>query len=127
MTTYNPHAPQPTLIETLHTLAKGNFVLLESLNTNAGQKTGSYVAVMEKIAAIVNLSRQALDNLDRSDSAPETAANISRALGIILELIPYEEADLLDWFRQSFLIHKERYEIPIENFFLIKPSTLQTN
>ncbi len=127
MTTSNSQAPQPTLIETLQTLAKGNLVLLESLNNNAGQKNGSYVTVMENIAAIVKISQQALDNLDRSATTQETAASISRVLGMILELIPYEEADLLDWFRESFLIHKERYEIPLENYFLTMPSAIQEN
>lgn len=127
MTTSNPQPPQLTLIETLHTLAKGNLVLLESLNNNAGQKIGSYVTVMENIAAIVKVSQQALDNLDHSATPQETAASISRVLGMIFELIPYEEADLLDWFRESFIIHKERYEIPLENYFLTMPSAIQEN
>ena len=94
------------LCETLQTLAKGNLVLLEPKSSKDNPdtirlKANSYVAVMDLMADLISVSRLALDNIDRAESIPEAAASISRLLGIAQELIPYEEADLLDWMREN--------------------------
>ena len=125
MTTYDPHTPPASLIETLQTLAKGNLLLLEYLNGNdtAKLRAKSYVDLMFLIADIIRVSQLALGQQD-GGTTPGTAASISRVLGMALELIPYEEADLLDWFRESFLINPETYDTPLENYFLTKPSGL---
>ena len=117
----------------LREIAAGHFMLLQSQNAKKKRDTlqlnlSGYSDVMHLIADIVKVSILALETEDYSGTAhiPEPHTNISGVLGIILDLIPYEEADLLDLLRQSVLspIHDEMI---IQEFMLLPPSTLFEN
>ena len=63
-----------------------------------------YSDVMFLIADIVKVCILALHADDNSiPGIPEPATNISGVLGIILDLVPYEEIDLLDLIREEVL------------------------
>ena len=97
------HLPQP-----LRELAAKHFALLESQNPKKGLDTlqlnlSGYSDVMFLMADIVKVCMLALEGETSSSRIPEPATNISGVLGIILDLIPYEEAELLDTIRQQLL------------------------
>ncbi|WP_412476766.1 hypothetical protein [Flavobacterium sp. TBRC 19031] len=86
------HLPQP-----LRELAAKHFALLESQNPKKGLDTlqlnlSGYSDVMFLMADIVKVCMLALEGETSSSRIPEPATNISGVLGIILDLIPYEEA-----------------------------------
>lgn len=102
------------LNETLRSVANKHLVLLESHNSNRKSDTvqlrlSGYADVMYLISDIVKVCILALDDGGSHDNVhiPEPGSNISGVLGIILNLIPYEEADLLDKIRESVLSEPE--------------------
>lgn len=121
------HLPQP-----LRELAAKHFALLESQNPKKGLDTlqlnlSGYSDVMFLMADIVKVCMLALEGETSSSRIPEPATNISGVLGIILDLIPYEEAELLDTIRQQLLKPSEEqieHEYIIENIYLSLPSQL---
>ena len=123
------HLPQP-----LRELAAKHFALLESQNPKKGLDTlqlnlSGYSDVMFLMADIVKVCMLALEGETSSSRIPEPATNISGVLGIILDLIPYEEAELLDTIRQQLLKPSEEqteHEYIIENIYLSLPSQLHT-
>jgi hypothetical protein len=120
------------LPESLRAVAAKHFLLLES--RNIAQKRDSislnlsgYSDVMYLIADIVKVCILALDSEPISGRIPEPTTNISGVLGIILDLVPYEEADLLDKIRAAVLQPDEMQEeqgILLENVYLTVPSAL---
>ena len=120
------HLPQP-----LRELAAKHFALLESQNPKKGLDTlqlnlSGYSDVMFLMADIVKVCMLALEGETSSSRIPEPATNISGVLGIILDLIPYEEAELLDTIRQQILnpSQPQEDEILLENYCLIPPTLL---
>jgi hypothetical protein len=123
----------PQLPPALRQMAEEHFVLLES--RNSAQKRDAvalhlsgYSDVMFLIADIVKVSLLALDCETGSTRIPEPNANISGVLGIILDLLPYEEAELLDRIREAVLQPTEpppMEEYLLENIFLTVPTELQ--
>ncbi|GAA4033270.1 hypothetical protein GCM10022386_17110 [Flavobacterium cheonhonense] len=123
------HLPQP-----LRELAAKHFALLESQNPKKGLDTlqlnlSGYSDVMFLMADIVKVCMLALEGETSSSRIPEPATNISGVLGIILDLIPYEEAELLDTIRQQLLnpSQPQEDEILLENYCLIPPTSLTQN
>lgn len=123
------HLPQP-----LRELAAKHFALLESQNPKKGLDTlqlnlSGYSDVMFLMADIVKVCMLALEGETSSSRIPEPATNISGVLGIILDLIPYEEAELLDTIRQQLLnpSQPQEDEILLENYCLIPPTSLTHN
>lgn len=123
------HLPQP-----LRELAAKHFALLESQNPKKGLDTlqlnlSGYSDVMFLMADIVKVCMLALEGETSSSRIPEPATNISGVLGIILDLIPYEEAELLDSIRQQLLnpSQPQEDEILLENYCLIPPTSLTQN
>ena len=120
------HLPQP-----LRELAAKHFALLESQNPKKGLDTlqlnlFGYSDVMFLMADIVKVCMLALEGETSSSRIPEPATNISGVLGIILDLIPYEEAELLDTIRQQLLnpSQPQEDEILLENYCLTPPTLL---
>jgi len=123
------HLPQP-----LRELAAKHFTLLQSQNAKKGLDTlqlnlSGYSDVMFLMADIVKVCMLALEGETSSSRIPEPATNISGVLGIILDLIPYEEAELLDTIRQQLLnpSQPQEDEILLENYCLIPPTSLTQN
>ena len=103
MNTKINHLPEP-----LRQLAEKHFVLLESQNIKKKRDTiqlnlSGYSDVMFLIADIVKVCILALEGDTSCNRIPEPTTNISGVLGIILDLVPYEEADLLDHLREAVL------------------------
>lgn len=117
----------------LRQMAEKHFVLLESKNRAKKRDTvavnlSGYSDVMFLIADIVKVSLLALEFETSSTRIPEPNINISGVLSIILDLLPYEEAELLDQIRDAVL---QPIETPpmedylLENIFLTVPTELQ--
>ena len=117
-------------------IAAKHFVLLESKNIAKKRDVielnlSGYSDVMFLIADIVKVSILALDGaqIESSSRIPEPTTNISGVLGIILDLLPYEEADLLDHIREVVLQPEtqteEIEEYFLENIFLTIPASLK--
>lgn len=94
----------------LFDLAKDHFRLLKSENLKRKRDTvelrlSGYSDVMHLISDIVKVSILALGDGENSGhmSIPDPASNVSGVLSVILDLIPYEEAELLDAMRYSVL------------------------
>ena len=120
----------------LREIAAKHFVLLESKNIAKKRDVielnlSGYSDVMFLIADIVKVSILALDGaqIESSSRIPEPTTNISGVLGIILDLLPYEEADLLDHIREVVLQPEtqteEIEEYFLENIFLTIPASLK--
>lgn len=114
------HLPEP-----LRELAQKHFVLLESQNRKKKLDTiqlnlSGYADVMYLMADIVKVCMLALEGETSSKRIPEPNTNISGVLGIVLDLIPYEEADLLDLLRDAAL-NEYKEEFIKENFFVMMP------
>ncbi|MGV9004460.1 hypothetical protein [Flavobacterium sp.] len=116
----------------LHELAANHFRLLESKNIIKKRDSiqlnlSGYSDVMFLIADIVKVSILALgDGENHSLSRINNpASNVSGVLGIILDLIPYEEADLLDHLREAVLQPEQEIsneeDFILENIFLTVP------
>lgn len=119
----------------LRQIAEKHFVLLESQNIKKKRDTiqlnlSGYSDVMFLIADIVKVCILALEGDTSCNRIPEPTTNISGVLGIILDLVPYEEADLLDHLREAVLQPteeqtEEREDYLLENLFLTLPTSLQ--
>ncbi|RKS03581.1 hypothetical protein [Flavobacterium sp. 102] len=118
----------------LRELAEMYFVMLKSENKTKKRDTlqlnlSGYADVMYLIADIVKVSILALEGETSCTRIPEPMVNISGVLGIILDLIPYEEADLLDKIREAVLLQEISSSIEeefiIENIFLTTPTSFQ--
>lgn len=111
---------------------KGQFQLLKSVNAKKKRDTielniSGYSDVMYLIADIIKVSILALEGETSYVRIPEPTTNICGVLAIILDLIPYEEADLLDTIREQMLNPteiqpKEEQDYLIENYYLSMPS-----
>jgi len=119
------------LTESFRNLAKGNLVLLEPENNKEKQDTArltvsGYVDVMYLITDIVKTCIVALEQEPGSGSPHGANKSISHLLSIILDLIPYEEADLLDVIREALLqpIEETDDDWLVENIFLTPPAAL---
>jgi hypothetical protein len=118
---------------TLRQMAEKHFVLLESKNKAKKRDVvalnlSGYSDVMFLIADIVKVSLLALEFETSSTRIPEPNINISGVLSIILDLLPYEEAELLDCIREAVLEPAETpstEEYLLENIFLTVPTELQ--
>lgn len=130
MNTKINHLPEP-----LRQLAEKHFVLLESQNIKKKRDTiqlnlSGYSDVMFLIADIVKVCILALEGDTSCNRIPEPTTNISGVLGIILDLVPYEEADLLDHLRAAVLQPtdeptEDRADYILENLFLTQPTSFQ--
>jgi hypothetical protein len=128
MTKTNTHLPPA-----LRQMAEKHFVLLESKNRAKKRDAvalnlSGYSDVMFLIADIVKVSLLALEFETSCTRIPEPNANISGVLSIILDLLPYEEAELLDHIREAVLQPIEpppMEEYLLENIFLTVPTELQ--
>lgn len=117
----------------LRQMAEKHFVLLESKNRVKKRDVvalnlSGYSDVMFLIADIVKVSLLALEFETSCTRIPEPNANISGVLSIILDLLPYEEAELLDRIREAVLEPAETpstEEYLLENIFLTVPTELQ--
>lgn len=119
----------------LRQMAEKHFVLLESQNVKKKRDTiqlnlSGYSDVMFLIADIVKVCILALEGDTSCNRIPEPTTNISGVLGIILDLVPYEEADLLDHLREAVLQPteeqtEEREDYILENLFLTLPTSFQ--
>ena len=120
----------------LRQIAEKHFVLLESQNVKKKRDTiqlnlSGYSDVMFLIADIVKVCILALEGDTSCNRIPEPTTNISGVLGIILDLVPYEEADLLDHLREAVLQPteeqtEEREDYILENLFLTLPASFQS-
>jgi hypothetical protein len=86
------------------------FVLLEDENIGKQHsalplRVSGYADVMHLIADLVKVAILALNNDGNPTTAhiPEPKMNIGGMLAVILDLLPYEEAELLDLIRQEVL------------------------
>ena len=114
----------------LHALAAKHFVLLSSENRAKKRDSlqlnlSGYSDVMFLIADLVKVCILALEAGPHEGNShiPEPTVNISAVLGIILDLVPYEEADLLDRIREAVLdpqpeVEEGEDDFLIENYFL---------
>jgi len=119
----------------LRQIAEKHFVLLESQNIKKKRDTiqlnlSGYSDVMFLIADIVKVCILALEGDTSCNRIPEPTTNISGVLGIILDLVPYEEADFLDHLREAVLQPTEEQteeleDYILENLFLTLPTSFQ--
>jgi hypothetical protein len=121
------------LTENLRELAQKHFVLLEPANIakkrdNITLNVSGYSDVMYMIADLTKVCILAMGDGNYHSSAhiPSPESNISGVLSIILDLIPYEEIDLLDKIREAFL-NPEPKEEPDWDFILATISVGPTN
>jgi hypothetical protein len=92
----------------LRQMAEKHFVLLESQNLEKKRDTiqlnvSGYSDVMFLIADLVKVCILALEGDTSFKQIPEPRTNISGVLFILLDLLPYEEAELLDYIRSMVL------------------------
>jgi hypothetical protein len=114
----------------LHELVAKHFVLLESQNISKKRDTiqlnlSGYSDVMFLIADIVKVCILALEVVQTENCSriAEPCSNISGVLGIIIDLIPYEEADLLDHLRAAVLQPNET--LPDEEHLTVPKELLE--
>lgn len=110
------------LSEPLRKIAASHFRLLESKNIRKKRDAleltlSGYSDVMYLIADIVKVCLLALEGAEMENCSriAEPNTNISGVLGIVLELLPYEEMDLIDKIRAAVL---EPQPAPDEEFIL---------
>jgi hypothetical protein len=124
----NPITPE--FLESL----KGGFQLLDRMKTNNRKidtvqvHLSGYEDVMFLVADIVKVCILALEGETDCLRIPEPTHNISGVLALVLDLLPYEEMDLLDKIREQMLnpVEVKRDEQPdylIENYYLTQPTT----
>ncbi|CAM3715125.1 hypothetical protein FLGE108171_11755 [Flavobacterium gelidilacus] len=120
----------PPLSPAFRELAAQHFVLLESANVAKKRDVlqlnlSGYSDVCFLIADIVKVCLLALEADGCSNRIPEPATNISGVLSLILDLLPYEEADLLDKIREAVLqpadVVEAEDDFMVENLFLTMP------
>jgi hypothetical protein len=122
------------LPESLRAIASSHFALLDSQNPKKKRDTiqlnlSGYSDVMYLIADITKVCMLALEYESGLPRIPEPATNICGVLGIILDLIPYEEADLLDKIREQVLMPCEEFIFKMDfiedNLYLTTPPQLK--
>lgn len=125
--------------QALQELATQKLVLLETDNPlkkidSISLRVSGYEDVMHLIGNIVKVAMLALEGGGETDhrDISEPSVNISAVLGIILDLIPYEEAEMLDVIRNNWLEQELSSPMPDvtyieENIFLIPPASLFEN
>lgn len=116
----------------LREMAAKHFVLLESKNLAKKRDAlqlnlSGYSDVLFLIADITKVCMLALDNESSCSRIPEPSTNIRGVLGIILDLLPYEEADFLDMIREAVLqpVAMEEEGFVLENLYLVMPEVLR--
>lgn len=113
---------------------KGQFQLLNRMKTNNRKidkvelHLSGYEDVMHLVSDIVKVCILALEGETSYLRIPEPTHNICGVLAIVLDLIPYEEAGLLDMIREQMLNPtevetKEEEDFLIENYYLLPPTT----
>jgi hypothetical protein len=113
---------------------KGQFQLLNRMKTNNRKidkvelHLSGYEDVMHLVSDIVKVCILALEGETSYLRIPEPTHNICGVLAIVLDLIPYEEAGLLDMIREQMLYPsevetKEEQDFLIENYYLSPPTT----
>ena len=122
------------LPEPLREIAANHFRLLEPKNIKKKRDAleltlSGYSDVMFLIADIVKTCLLALEGAETENCSriPGPTSNIGGVLGIVLDLLPYEEMDLLDKIRDAVLEPKAvpEEEFILENLFLTMPTSLQ--
>ncbi|MBD3581743.1 hypothetical protein [Flavobacterium selenitireducens] len=124
-----------TLAPEFLALAADHFRLLTSENLKKKQDTvelrlSGYSDVMFLIADIVKVSLLALNKGENSDYPfiPDPASNVSGVLSVILDLLPYEEANLLDKIRGAVPDHggaqEEDWDFISQSIRLTAPASL---
>lgn len=125
------------LPETLREIAANHFRLLEPRNIikkrDALELTLSgYSDVMFLIADIVKTCLLALEGAETENCSriPGPNTNISGVLGIVLDLLPYEEMDFIDKIREAVLHPADAEDVDndgfvLENIFLTLPASLR--
>lgn len=122
------------LPESLRAVAANHFRLLESRNVHKKRDAleltlSGYGDVVYLIGDIIKVSLLALEGAktENCSAVPEPSTNISGVLGIVLNLLPYEEMDLLDILREAVLDPAEAEEelFVLENFLLTIPTAMQ--
>jgi len=119
------HDPNFTIPEALAAAAAGHFRLLERVNSkrqldNVTLSVSGYEGVMYLIADLVKVSILALEA--SHPAVPDPAANISGVLSVIPDLLPYEEASLLDKVRNAILSPPEEdWDFILESVSLRRP------
>jgi len=115
----------------LRAMVADHFVLLESQNVAKKRDSlqlnlSGYSDVFYLIADLTKVCMLALENETSLSRIPEPSTNICGVLGIILDLLPYEEADFLDKIREAALQPEvERLEeegFLLENLYLTLPT-----
>ncbi len=121
---FNPSANQRKFL-------RQHLVLLQPLSANnphfsLNHYTGGYRDVMQTIADLVRVSMLALENSNSGNlpNVPEPLANISGVLALILDMLPYEEAELLDILHKSCLEGQGGGEFCEDSIFLLPPEGL---
>ena len=117
----------------LRAMVADHFVLLESKNVAKKRDSlqlnlSGYSDVMYLIADITKVCMMALENETSCVRIPEPSTNICGVLGIILDLLPYEEADFLDKIREAALqpgeAEMEEEGFILDNLYLTLPSAI---
>lgn len=119
------------LPENLRLLAEKHFVLLEPENISKKRDTVSlrlsgYGGVANLIADLVKVCILALGDGNPYSPAhiPQPESNVSGVLSIILDLLPYEEFDLLDTIREAVLNPKAPGEEQWDDDFMLESVSL---
>jgi hypothetical protein len=96
-----------------------HFVMLEPLNRRRKVfKTdlwvNGYAHMTDIIADLVKVSMLALESIENADNnrIPEPGINISGVLSLILDMLPYEEAQLLDTIYEQCLPQEDTTNTP---------------
>lgn len=117
-------------------LASEHFRLLTSENLKKRRDTvelrlSGYSDVMHLIADLVKVSIMALDGAEGNARFNEPNANISGVLTVILDLLPYEEAELLDLIRYATMEPMaggiEDWDFVLQSISLKAPPDLSCN
>lgn len=119
----------------LRELAGRKLVLMERESTvrkkdAVSLRMSGYTDLSYLISDIVKTCVLALENLDASAAVSEPETNIAGVLSIILDLLPYEEFELLDAIRDTLLEHPDSgaamsgTDLFLEQFTLVRPSSL---
>lgn len=118
-----------TLPPDLREMLMQHIVLLEPLNKNNNRFkfeiwTGGYQDMMFNISDLVKVCMLALESPHSNfPEIPEPSTNISGVLSLILNMLPYEEAELLDILHQSCLTSQTtEVRTPCDESYFLTPS-----
>lgn len=118
-----------TLPSAIREIAGKYFVMLERHPGNKRRDSleiqlNGYSDLMFIIANITKVCILALDSEESHPGIPQPVVNISGVLGIILDLLPYDEANLLDHIRDAVL-YPEDDQLYESEIFLVMPEGLR--